>query len=48
MCIEHNENNRGGSEGSNDENCESTKGQTQKKRKRGRPPKKKIKTKQCH
>ena len=35
-------------EESNDENCESTKGQTQEKRKRGRPPKKKIKTKQCH
>ena len=28
---------------SNDENCESTKGQTQEKRKRGRPPKKKDK-----
>ena len=35
-------------EESNDENCESTKGQTQEMRKRGRPPKKKIKTKQCH
>ena len=38
----------GSNEESNDENCESTKGQTQEKRKRGRPPKKKIKTKQCH
>ena len=32
-------------EESNDENCENAKGQTQEKRKRGRPPKKKIKTK---
>ena len=35
-------------EGSNDDNCENGKGQTQEKRKRGRPPKKKIKAKQCH
>ena len=27
-------------EGSNDDNCENAKGQTQEKRKRGRPPKK--------
>ena len=42
------DNDSGSNEESNDENCESTKGQTQEKRKRGRPPKKKIKTKQCH
>ena len=46
--MDSDDNDSGVIEESNDENCESTKGQTQEKRKRGRPPKKKRKTKQCH